>query len=191
MRRCPPRQRVGRRGHHLHRRRLQPVHYHAATTQLSLQALRTFHINRTRSTSAATPKGAEATLGWPLPRSAIFANRHPQRIHHQTSHTALRSPPRSTAATADSSSRLDCRDGTAPHRVVTSQQNDELAAPYCSEATARTVQTGPPGWSVTVYRYITSPDGTPDHRVVGTPLRQCMDDQEWDASDSTCAAPPP
>ena len=137
------------------------------------------------------PEGREATLGWRYPE-LIFGNNTPNAFIIKTSHTDTSI----TAKIYGNNGGLLVEAGLSGRYghtgvVTITRQNDELAAPYCSEATAKTVQTGSPGWSVTVYRYITYPDGTQTTESWGHRYAGAWTIKEWDASDPTCAAPPP
>lgn len=135
------------------------------------------------------PEGREATMGWRSPE-LIFRNNTENAVVIRTSHT-------DTSITVkiygDNGGLLveAGLSGRYNHTSMTTvkRQNPELAAPYCSEATAKVAQKGAGGWSVTVYRYITYPDGTKTteswpHRYAG--MWQIL---EWDETDPTCAPP--
>lgn len=133
------------------------------------------------------PEGREATLGWRQPE-LIFRNNTPNAIIIKTSYTDTQVTAKiygdngGLVVTAGLSNRYNHTS------VVTIKRPDEnkLAYPHCDENSALVAQEGGPGWSVTVYRYITYPDGTQTteswaHRYAGA-----WRILEWDADDPTC-----
>ena len=136
------------------------------------------------------PEGREATLGWRHP-ALIFRNNTASAVIIKTSYTGTSV----TAQIYGNNGGLVVEAGLSNRYnhtgiVTRLRQNDELAAPYCSEETAKTVQQGSPGWSVTVYRYITYPDGTKTTEQWGHRYYGMWEIKEWDADDPTCLAPP-
>lgn len=136
------------------------------------------------------PEGREATLGWRHP-DLVFRNNTPNAVIIKTSHTSTSI----TATIYGDNGGLIVEAGLSNRYnhtgiVTRTRQNDELAAPYCDEASAKTVQAGSPGWSVTVYRYITHPDGTKTTEEWHHRYQGMWEIKEWDADDPTCAPPP-
>ena len=132
------------------------------------------------------PEGREATLGWRYPE-LIFRNNTPNAIIIKTSYTD-----RSITVTIYGDNGGLLVEAGLSNRynhtgiVTIKRQKDELAAPYCTEETARIAQTGSPGWSVTVYRYITYPDGTKTTEEWRHRYQGAWRILEWDADDPTC-----
>jgi hypothetical protein len=134
------------------------------------------------------PEGREATLGWLYP-DLVFKNNTENAIIIKTSYTSTSI----TVTMYGDNGGLVVEAGLSGRYnhtgiVTIKRQNPELAAPYCSEATHDVAQNGSPGWTVTVYRYITYPDGTKTteewrHRYQGS-----WEIWEWDAADPSCAA---
>ena len=136
------------------------------------------------------PEGREATLGWRYPE-LIFGNNTPNAFIIKTSYTDTSI----TAKIYGDNGGLVVEAGLSNRYghtgiVTVTRQNDDLAAPYCSEGTAKQVQAGSPGWSVTVYRYITYPDGTQTTESWGHRYQGAWKILEWDADDETCLVPP-
>ena len=140
------------------------------------------------------PEGREATLGFPEP-NLIFRNNTENAIVVRTSHTSTSI----TAKIYGDNGGLIVEAGLSNRYGYTGivgnivRENPELNVPGppadpsgCSAADPIEVQAGSGGWSVTVYRYITYPDGTetteewPWHYVGLAKIR------EWNSGDPDC-----
>jgi vancomycin resistance protein YoaR len=137
------------------------------------------------------PEGREATLGWRYP-DMVFRNNTPNAVIIKTSYTSTSI----TVTMYGDNGGLVVEAGLSNRYnhtgiVTIKRQNDELEAPYCDEDSAKPVQTGSPGWTVTVYRYITYPDGTKTTEEWRHRYQGAWKILEWDADDPTCAEPPP
>lgn len=107
------------------------------------------------------PEGREATIGWREPEY-IFRNDTEHALIIKTLYT----PDSITVKIYGDNGGRQVEAGLSDRYNFsgireTVRLNDELDTPgACSEATAVQIQAGQGGWSVTVYRYITYPDGT-------------------------------
>jgi vancomycin resistance protein YoaR len=107
------------------------------------------------------PEGREATIGWREPEY-IFRNDTDHALIIKTLYT----PDSITVKIYGDNGGLEVEAGLSDRRNFsgireTVRVNDELTTPgACSPATAVQIQAGVGGWTVTVYRYITYPDGT-------------------------------
>lgn len=106
------------------------------------------------------PEGREATLGWRDPELK-FRNNTAHAIVVRTTYTDTSI----TVKIYGDNGGLEIEAGLSNRYNYTSPRkqtrvNTEDAALNCTAATATVTQTGTPGWSVDVYRYITHPDGT-------------------------------
>lgn len=137
------------------------------------------------------PEGREATIGWRSPEF-MFRNNTENAIIIRTSYTDTSI----TVKIYGDNGGLQVEAGLSSRYghtgiVRVNRENSELAAPYCSPETGKKVQTGSPGWSVTVYRYITYPDGTKTTESWPVRYQGAWEIYEYDSDDPTCLAPPP
>jgi len=106
------------------------------------------------------PEGREATLGWRDPE-LIFKNNTAHAIVVRTTWTDTSV----TVKIYGDNGGLKVEAGLSNRYNYTSavkqtKANPKIAKLNCTAATATVTQAGTPGWSVDVYRYITTPDGT-------------------------------
>lgn len=106
------------------------------------------------------PEGREATLGWRDPELK-FRNNTDNAIIVRTTYTDTSI----TVKIYGDNGGLEVEAGlsnrynyTSPRKATKS--TDKKVNLNCTAATATVTQTGTPGWTVDVYRYITHPDGT-------------------------------
>lgn len=142
------------------------------------------------------PEGREATIGWRSPEF-IFRNNTENALIIKTSYTDTSI----TVKIYGDNGGLQVEAGLSNRYGHTGivkifRQNNELAAPYCGvsqgdTSTWKKVQSGSPGWSVTVYRYITYPDGTKTTESWPVRYQGAWEIWEADSDDPTCVGPPP
>jgi vancomycin resistance protein YoaR len=106
------------------------------------------------------PEGREATLGFPEP-DYVFRNDTDNAVVIRTSYT----PTSITVKIYGDNGGRIVEAGLSPRCCQTSivevrRASADVGPPHCTPETARQITSGQGGWTVTVYRYITWPDGT-------------------------------
>jgi len=137
------------------------------------------------------PEGREATLGFPEP-NLVFKNNTPNAIVVRTSHTSTSI----TAKIYGDNGGLIVEAGLSNRYGYTGivgpivRKNPDLDVPGptagCNAGEAIEVQSGSGGWSVTVYRYITHPDGTETTEEWAWHYTGLAKIKEWNDADPDC-----